>query len=366
MATLYLSCQHEDEALARAIEQRLQLRGHSFKIMYGAKLAGNWREKFLAAQESADAVVIFLSQRGLGSPYVLGEVGIARAYGRSKGQLMLPVLVGEVNVPNFVNDVQCFKLSNVGEKELDTLAEELNDAIEEHVQTKSRAPRIFISHRHTDEQIVSALVSVLESAFHIDKADVRCTSVKPYALPAGERISDRLKVDINGAELVIGVIGPETADSRYVLFELGASWGRGVPTFPVLVRGASKRDVPGPLSERHSVSLDEEASCLQLMDDIAEETSLQRRKGVTGRLAAEAKELVLLVLASKTPGSPQQDPTTQQDPTPPPDEMRRMAQHIANYLKANDFSMMSFERIRTRKAGNCSGLVGVRSESADE
>lgn len=36
----------------------------------------------------------------------------------------------------------------------------------------------------------------------------------------GERISGRLKIDINGAELVIGLIGPETANSRYVLFEL--------------------------------------------------------------------------------------------------------------------------------------------------
>jgi hypothetical protein len=341
MANLHLSYQHEDETLARAIEQRLVLRGHSFKIPSGSKPSWNWREKFLAAQENADAVVILLTTRGLSSPYILGEVGIARAYGRSRAQLMLPVLVGDMNVPNFVSDVRCFELPDVSGKELDTLAEELNDAIEEHVQTKSRAARIFISHRHRDERLASALVSVLESAFHIGKADVRCTSVKPYALPAGERISDRLRADINGAELVIGLIGPETADSRYVLFELGASWGRGVPTFPVLVRRASKDDIPGPLSERHSVSLDEDASCLQLMDDIAEQTSLQRRQGVTGRVAAEARELVTIALASKIDGSPQPH-----DPASPPDEMPRMAQHIANYLRANEFSMMSFERIR--------------------
>jgi hypothetical protein len=266
MANLHLSCRHEDEALARATEQRLTLRGHSFKVPYGAKLAWNWREKFLVAQENADAVVILLTKLGLSSPYILGEMGIARAYSWSRGQLMLPVLVGDVNVPNFVSDVRCFELPDVSGKELDTFAEELQNAIEEHVQLKSRAARIFISHRHRDER----LASVLESAFHIDKADVRWTSVKPYALPAGERISDRLKV-----ELVIGLIGPETADSRYVLFELGASWGRGVPTFPVLVRGASKDNIPVPLSERHSVALDEDASCLQLMDDIAEQTSLQ-------------------------------------------------------------------------------------------
>jgi len=102
-----------------------------------------------------------------------------------------------------------------------------------------------------------------------------------------------LKSDINGAELVIGVIGPETADSLYVLFELGASWGRGVPTFPVLVRGASRQDIPGPLSERHSVSLDEEASCLQLMGDIAEETvALSHRRQYIEDRQSEPIELL--------------------------------------------------------------------------
>jgi hypothetical protein len=58
-------------------------------------------------------------------------------------------------------------------------------------------------------------------------------------------------------------------------------------------------------------------------------------------VAAEARELVTIARASKMDGSPQPH-----DPASRPDEMRRMAQHIANYLKASEFSMMSFERIR--------------------
>ncbi|MCW5964563.1 MAG: hypothetical protein KIT83_11040, partial [Bryobacterales bacterium] len=90
---------------------------------------------------------------------------------------------------------------------------------------------------------------------------------------------------------VIGILSPDTSESNYVLCELGASWGRDVPTFPVLVGGATFADVPSPLSERHSVSLEMEENCLQLVDYIASKTSLRRRDGVMGKVAQHARLL---------------------------------------------------------------------------
>jgi hypothetical protein len=291
MANLFISCPTADGLLAQEIEQRLKVRGHTFKVPLGSKLPGDWRARLQRALEAADAVVIILSNRGLQSPYVLGEVGMARVCAKSKSQLILPVLFGQQGIPDFVSDLQCFPISIAEARELDLLAKDLHEAIEQHTHGKTRAPRIFISHRHRDEPIVAALVKLLESAFILEKSDIRCTSVKPYDLQPGDLVSDRLRADLNGAEIVIGVIGPETAESRYVLFELGSAWGRGVPTFPLLVRGAAADGVPGPLKERHSISLDKVANCIQLTDSIAEETSLQRRDKVGGRIASEAEEL---------------------------------------------------------------------------
>jgi hypothetical protein len=67
----------------------------------------------------------------------------------------------------------------------------------------------------------------------------------------------------------------------------------------VLIRGATFADVPSPLSERHSVSLEKEENCLQLIDYIANRTSLTRRDGTMGKLAQQARALAA---AARVPG----------------------------------------------------------------
>lgn len=357
MATLFISFQHEDDALARGLELRLRSDGHTFKIPVGTNLGAEWRSKQMSALEASDVVLFILSERGLRSAYVLGQLGASRIYEKLKHQLMLPILVGVSEVPKFVNDLHCFELPVQRDKDIDRLSVELEDAIREHSRKYPKPPRIFISHRHIDEPMAAALISVLEAAFTISKSDIRCTSVQPYALPPGERVSDRLRNDINGAELVLGLIGPEVSESQYVLFELGASWSRGAPTFPVLVRGAKASDVPGPLGERHSVSLEDDGSCHQLIDDIETETSLGRKQGVSGRVADEIKRLTAAATSGKIPEREIEDPPQPRLPAGwmlKEDEVRRMAQHISNYLNENDYTMMSFERVRSNVNENYS------------
>jgi len=157
------------------------------------------------------------------------------------------------------------------------------------------APKIFVSHRHKDKPIAEALMSVLEQAFYIERGDVRCsTSVDRHLLQLGKRISDQLHSDLNRAKLVIGLIGPDTSESRYVLFELGAAWGRGVPTFPVLIRGATNEDVPGPLGERASISLDAASNCRRLIEEIRATAHLRRNHGNSWQLAAEVNRLAAI------------------------------------------------------------------------
>jgi hypothetical protein len=200
--------------------------------------------------------------------------------------LLLPVLTDDIGIPEFLSDIYCFRLTR--SDQVDTLVEELDKAIVDNIKL---IPRIFISHRHKDEPIVAALAALIEQAFYVDRNDIRCTSVQPYMLTPGERTSDLLRTEIGGAELVIGVLSPDASESNYVLCELGASWGRDVPTFPVLARGATYVDIPAPLNERHSVSLETEENCLQLVEYIASKTSLRRRDGAIGKVAQQAKLL---------------------------------------------------------------------------
>lgn len=286
MATIFISHAWADLDLAKQLETRMLSRGHRSRIPLGSAVAGNWRAKYSQALAAADVMIVLVTEASLQSKNVLGEIGAARVLEPVHGLIMLPVIYGDLPIPDFISDIYCFRLRQAGG--LDGLTEELCKAIDDNIKL---VPRIFISHRHKDETVVAALTALLEQAFHVERTDIRCTSVQPYMLTPGERTSELLRTEIAGAELVIGVLGPDTTDSNYVLCELGASWGRDVATFPVLVRGATFADVPSPLNERHSISLENEDNCLQLIDYIDSKTTLKRREGTFGKLAQQARAL---------------------------------------------------------------------------
>jgi len=275
MATIFLSYSMRDEKLAKDIQRLLEQRGHKIKIGVGTLPAGKWREHFGRALEKSAVLVALLSENALNSPFVASEVGAARVFDDTRGMLLLPVLFGEKPpIPLFISDYACFNLKTDEPNELNVLVDQLHAAITQHFSDSNARPRIFISHRHKDVKQARALVRLLEAFFHIEQRDIRCTSMHPYKLDVGERTSERLRTEIACADVVLGLLSPDTAESKYVLAELGAAWGCGVPTFPLRVRGAKFEDVPEPLNERHSLSLDSTAECLQLVQDIARITSL--------------------------------------------------------------------------------------------
>jgi TIR domain len=280
-----------DVAVAQRVEQALLKKGHRVRIRVGAAVAGNRRSKFLKALLASEVFVVVLGKAAASSKHVIGEIGAARAMESTRGMLLLPVLLDNIAIPDVVNDLYCLRLRSEADQEFTRTAAWIHKAIADNIKL---APRIFISHRHVDERIATKLVALLQQAFHVEATDIRCTSVKPYMLAPGERTSEQLRSDIAGAELVIGILTPETSESNYVLCELGAAWGRDVVTFPVLAKGASLEDVPAPLNERHPISLESEDNCLDLIRYVGVRTSLRARRGVRGMLAKGAKRLAQL------------------------------------------------------------------------
>jgi hypothetical protein len=289
MATIFFShsMKAPDLELVRRIGRGLCQSGkHSSRIPIGAAVAGSWRAKIMKALLDSDALIALLTSNGVASPSVLGEIGTARAMEYTRGMLVLPILCG-VPVPDFIREIWCFELKGTNNRDVSLLVTQLAAALSDNIRL---TPRIFVSHQHKDQTIAAALTSLLESAFVIGPRDIRCTSVAKYALTPGARTSEELRSEIAGAELVIGILTPDTSESNYVLCELGAAWGRDVATFPLLARGATPEQVPSPLNERHSVSVEKESNCLRLIDYIASRTSLQRRTTYKG-LAQRAREL---------------------------------------------------------------------------
>lgn len=297
MARLYLSYKNEDAALAKAFASELELLGHT--AVYDAvavEPGSNWRDVLLRSLVSCDAVVVLLTQRALQSHFVMGEIGAARALQHINGRtLLLPVLIGDVGIPSVISDLFTVRMREAAPPEpaIKEAAEELVRALHEHLERTTRGyPKIFVSHRHSDVAVVQALVNVLTAAFEVQPEDLRCTSVHPYRLKAGDRTADRLRSELQRAEAVLGIISPDVKASSYVLFELGASWGRAGITLPLLVRGATSADVPAPIGDLHTLSLADEAECHQLVDDLADVVTLKRQVKQGSLIAQKVADLV--------------------------------------------------------------------------
>lgn len=153
---------------------------------------------------------------------------------------------------------------------------------------------IFISHAHADEDLARAIVEVITKAFTISDDAIRCTSVPGYKLPAGVHTASKLRNEIEKTEFVLGVITPRSIESKYVLLELGAAWGLGKRTLPLVARGIKSSGIPGPLGELHWIDLTASQECHQLIDDLSSFNPMgNRRKPGTGAIVDDAvKQLV--------------------------------------------------------------------------
>jgi TIR domain len=206
MAILFLSYKLEDRKLAERLQAELKTLGHTIRVDTNAVLFGSgWRDSLMRALMESDAVVALITDRSLQSPFVISEIGAARALSQTaKKTVLVPVIVGNMPVPQFIQDLYAIRVPENGPKDLRLPASDIDKAVRAHLaqieDTRSSVPRLFISHRHKDEQVVSALVDVLRSAFVVTQADIRCTSVRPYRLPVGERTPDRLKRELKDAQ----------------------------------------------------------------------------------------------------------------------------------------------------------------------
>ena len=164
MAKLYISYKSQDADLARQLAAELENLGHTAVYDAVALEPGqNWRTVLLRALVESDAVVVLITPQALSSPFVMGEIGATRAlqhvYGRT---LLLPVLVGEVDLPSVVSDLFTIRLKPEPQG-IREAASELARAFSEHQSRARRGfPKIFISHRHSDVAVVQELVNVLE------------------------------------------------------------------------------------------------------------------------------------------------------------------------------------------------------------
>jgi hypothetical protein len=134
--------------------------------------------------------------------------------------------------------------------------------------------KIFISHSSQDSQLAELLADLLHTALHLSKTEIRCTSVDGYRLPAGANSDEQLRREVLDSTVLVGLISHHSFESAYVLFELGARWGKNSYLVPVLAPGVSASILRGPLSGLNALSCGSASQIHQLVSDIASQLGI--------------------------------------------------------------------------------------------
>jgi hypothetical protein len=112
--------------------------------------------------------------------------------------------------------------------------------------------RLFISHSHKDKKLADLLVNMLEASFAIDPSLITCTSLarhKPQKLT--DTLDEALLGEMKKGDCgVLVILTPNSAQSPWVLVELGVAWATHMPLVAMLAGGMHVKDMPGPLEHK--------------------------------------------------------------------------------------------------------------------
>lgn len=165
-------------------------------------------------------------------------------------------------------------------------------------------PKVFISYLEgrEDREWLTSFVRSLEKenlSVWIDKRDIA----------SGSPITQEINKALRGSDIIVSILNEGAINSPNVFFELGAALAMGKQMVAVVPLDFDLKRLPDPLRERSFL--------------------------IKGTPAATAKSVASLA-ADRSPSELSDS------------ELERIAQHIANYLRANNFNSVSFERIRQR------------------
>jgi hypothetical protein len=133
--------------------------------------------------------------------------------------------------------------------------------------------RIFVSHTSADEALVRALVDLLKAALGIPADQIRCTSLDGHRLPGGADIDATIRAEVAAADVMLAIVTPQSLDSIYVIFEMGARWASERIFIPLLTPGVTV--VPRPLDRYNGLLLGTRGGVLQLITELSRHLGLQ-------------------------------------------------------------------------------------------
>jgi hypothetical protein len=129
---------------------------------------------------------------------------------------------------------------------------------------------IFISHSSKDTDLAAKLVDVLlTNGCDVSVNRILCTSLEGMKIPPGTpSFIEFLRQEIQHPKLVVLLLTDNYFASTFCVCELGAAWGMGLNTFPLLVPPLDKGDLKGTLKVTQAGSILDGSYLDELRDSV--------------------------------------------------------------------------------------------------
>lgn len=127
---------------------------------------------------------------------------------------------------------------------------------------------IFLSHAAVDEEIAKYLKQVIEGSFPETHVFV---STDPEDLPPGDLWFETILSELSSAHVLMVLATERGISRRWVWFETGAGWARGVKIIPCCAGKVRKGQLPPSFSKWQALNIDEEVDFRILLDILAKE-----------------------------------------------------------------------------------------------
>jgi TIR domain len=188
----------------------------------------------------------------------LRELGIPKNYFRTKDELD--------------------KWSKAGGKVLPPWPKE--DIIPTPMPTPVPAPKnkVFVSHAHSDKDIVQELVAILE-LIGLRHNQIFCTAVPGYGIPLGDNLFERLKAELNDNAAVIFVLSDNFYNRPICLAEMGAAWVLSSSHAPVIVPPFKYNQIEGVIKNTIAITINNADDLNLLAEWVAKEFGITIASG---------------------------------------------------------------------------------------
>jgi hypothetical protein len=132
MARLFVSYSSRDGGVARSLADALRDLGHHISIDVDSLVPGvEWRRELRDKLLLSDGLVVVVSQNALGSPFVMSEVGAARASSR---HFVIPVSFGAQPSHPVLQDLWAIQRDSSSRADIRAAARQVDAAVKAHLR----------------------------------------------------------------------------------------------------------------------------------------------------------------------------------------------------------------------------------------